>query len=174
MGYRKSDYYNHEGYADPTPHKAMKGIEVTTAGYVAGDIVEWEKSNGSVAQAIVLSVHSRTYTALELFTEDVEENSHKIMSRMPMFCDAGRMIVLWPNRITGLVKTMEDEAFRKLIDHVGVILGCTKEITVEKVVEKPVEVKVKEPADERTLIKLETERDLYKDLYMRCMKGEFV
>lgn len=164
------DMYNAEGHKDTTPYLAMKSKDKVKGDHFPGDIVEWEAGNGGIKQAVILSVHMRNVTALELFDTDVEENSHKVMSRTLMYCDAGRMIVLWNNRITGLVKTMEDDAYDNLLTHVGRILGCTKVVTetvterVEIPVEKVVEVST-EKADIKTITRLETERDLYKDLY---------
>lgn len=177
-GGRYSDRKTEEGYNDPTAYKAMGGYNVGE--WVKGDIVEWERTNGTYGQAVVLSCHNKFCSAMELFEEEADENNHKVLSRSVMNGNAGKIISLYYNRITNLIKAMDDEPFAKLLEHVGLCMGTVG--TVEKIVEKEVPVEkvktvVKEiPTADSTeiavkLARVEAERDTFKTLYMDLLKG---
>lgn len=170
---------NSEGYMDMTAYKAMQNFGGIKMEWVRGDIVKWERANGSMSQAVLLSCHDGFASILELQDEEASENGHKIkVGGEVKYVDCGKIVMLWYNRIRALVENMKPEPFAKLQEHVGKALGT--DITTEpiiKEVEVPVEVvkeveKVVEKDTMETIIKiakLEAERDTYKNLYTDLM-----
>lgn len=175
---RYSDYYNEEGYKDPTAYKAMKGYNVNNE-WVRGDIVEIETNTGYLNEYVLISCHEEYATGLLLKDEPNKENDHNVMSRTAKHCDVGKLTPCYYNRINKLVKSMDDGAFNTLLARVAQCLGTELKANsdpVVKVVTK--EVKVDDPRaraeQEIKIAKIEAERDVYKELYMQLLKGDMV
>lgn len=175
---------NSEGYMDLTAYKAMQNVGGIKMEWVKGDIVKWERANGTMSQAVLISCHDGFSSILELQDEEPSENGHKIkVSGEVKHVDCGKIVMLWHNRIRALIESMGVEPFKKLQDHVGKCLGT--DITTEpivKEVEVPVEVvkeveKIVERDTPDTIIKiakLEAERDTFKALYMELVQQRAV
>lgn len=170
---RYNPWKNHEGYNDPTAYKAIYGEK--NMDYVPGDIVEIELNNGLYRDCVIIATHMKQSTALMLVEDEAPENNHKVDDGTTMNCDVGRPITLYYDKIRRYMRSMPDEAFQSLLKHMVQALGYTgdgepivKEVPVVKEVVKEV------AADPTEMIRVQTERDIYKDLYMRAMKGEFV
>lgn len=160
MGYHMIIKTNAEGYKDSTAGKAIQNVD-----WHPGDVVDWQRTvNGSIGQAVILSVHNGFSSALELQEMPNKENDHNVLARTPMHCDTGRIIVLWHNRITALIKTMDGDAFDKLLTHVGKVLGSVKVVT--QVSDNSAEIEELR----RNLMRTEVERDTYLNLYNKMIE----
>lgn len=160
-GGRYSDYYTEEGYKDPTAYKAMMN-------YKNGDIVAFETNSGE-REAVLLACFDGFATAVALADEE-HERDHKIISTALKHADCGRLMTIYYSRVTRYVKTMEVEAFKSLLKHIGATIGTNEPQVVEKIVTKEVAKEAKD--DTETIIriaKLEAERDLYKQLYKEAL-----
>lgn len=175
---------NGAGYYDPTAYAALsniqrkedKGMELYN-----GDILEYEKSNGSLCEVVILAVHDKYSTILSL--SDSDKQPYGVKCRGMRYTDPGMIQYAYNNKLSNYIRSMTDYEYAELMDAVVDSLGYeAKTVEVAKKVETPAlcipeseastvvaGVKpVQEPSVEsfsEELTRTKAERDVYKELY---------
>lgn len=193
---------NGAGYYDPTAYAALSNIqrkEVKGMELYNGDILEYEKSNGSSCEVVILAVHDKYSTIISL--SDSDKLPYSVKCRGMRYTDPGMIQYAYNNKLSNYIRSMTDQEYVELMDAVVDSLGYEAK-TVE--VAKKDDASASVPAlsipaseiegcaltagDERkkteeapyiaevyqnieteelkeSLIKVQAERDVYKELY---------
>lgn len=158
--------------------------------YQDGDIVEVTKQNGVVEEMLLLRCHDGYATAVILKEKAPAENSSAVISRQKMYFDAGRPCYVYYDSIGQYIKTVnasELERIRKKVgEAIGLVIPDVGEVKQDPVklidqdtlddlaqrfslqlvpVHKGISDLVAGLQDRDKTIRLEAERDIWKELY---------
>lgn len=158
--------------------------------YQDGDIVEVTKQNGVVEEMLLLRCHDGYATAVILKEKAPAENSSAVISRQKMYFDAGRPCYVYYDSIGQYIKTVnasELERIRKKVgEAIGIVIPDVGEVKQDPVklidqdtlddlaqrfslqlvpVHKGISDLVAGLQDRDKTIRLEAERDIWKELY---------
>lgn len=158
--------------------------------YQDGDIVEATKQNGVVEEMLLLRCHDGYATAVILKEKAPAENSSAVISRQKMYFDAGRPCYVYYDSIGQYIKTVnasELERIRKKVgEAIGLVIPDVGEVKQDPVklidqdtlddlaqrfslqlvpVHKGISDLVAGLQDRDKTIRLEAERDIWKELY---------
>lgn len=168
--------------------------EVETMGmrsdYQDGDIVEVTKQNGVVEEMLLLRCHDGYATAVILKEKAPAENSSAVISRQKMYFDAGRPCYVYYDSIGQFVKTVSASELERIRRKVGGAIGLVipdvgevkqdpvkliDQATLDDLAQRfslqlvPVHKGISDLAaglqDREKTIRLEAERDIWKELY---------
>lgn len=168
----------------------------------ARDIVTVDCANGQ-QDFLLLKCHEDYATALMLREKPCKENNVKVVSKSVMYADAGRVAYVYYDKISGYVKTVKDLEFtgiqKMIITAMGLETACEeapapmpiteaeevviplelletcKEVTAcHKMLSEMVSMEANVKELKISNIRLEAERDVYKELFMMAngTKGE--
>lgn len=145
---------NPEGYTDLTAYTAIKNLKEDSGVEIyEGDIFNIETGSGT-KQVMVLSVHENYVSTLGLFESKQNECCVKVISNQVMYADAGKLGFAFKDKLIEFVKAVPQSELEDVKAEVAKALS----LTVPKL-----EIKPRSTDTER--IKIETERDIYKNLY---------
>lgn len=177
---------NAEGYHDPVPYGAIKTIESRKYMEVKrGEIYEIRMQNGEYRPAIIISSEERSTAAMQSVI--ILSDEAKGMINVPVICgvkqwvDCGMVSFVFRERISNYIRTATKEEIAEIDAGIMRSLGLDLDDNSEELrkqleckrmenedLRKMVEdLKVKEVSvpDNAEVIKMQTERDLYKSLY---------
>ena len=120
--------FNGSGYNDPTAFKAIVNVQkeerrnMAAHGYADGDIVVVDTPGGEM-EVLLLKCHMAYATGLKLATSRPEENCMAVRSKQMMYCDTGRFVYAFYDKIVSLVRTLGDEEYESVRDEVAKTMG---------------------------------------------------
>lgn len=179
QGIYKELAYNASGYYDRTAYAALKKIykeERNLNTYYAGGIWTADTTSGNEdREVLILAAHESYASILSLCDLECGGKDVVVKSKVPMHTDAGRVGYLFYSRFKNFVKQLPDKDFREILRTVGdeLGLGAVYQMAVQTVPENIPPAQGETPPDvtdtERMIryAKIETERDIYKDLFYR-------
>lgn len=139
-----------------------------------GDIVEVQFNNGNLEMMLILCNHSAYATATRVVEEMPQENGYCIDSVKGYYIDTGRSGYLYHNTILDWVATVSademDTIRKEIYKSMG---GDFEEPEQPGVVLLPNTARVMPKEDysiNERVIRLETERDIYKELYTKLIE----
>lgn len=106
---------NGEGYPDPTAGTAIKNIEKEerrknmSDTYYTGDIIEAEEKTGRIGTYAIVATHEKYMTALRLAEMRTESVTYEVIAKEKMYTDPGRLMLVYNDKIRGLVRSMSDK-----------------------------------------------------------------
>ena len=163
-------FRNGSGYYDPTAGEAIKETErsmVNRGEYSDGDIVDVIKNNGNQIEMVLLRCHSNYASALALTEMEPKDNIIEIMSKVPMYADAGKVQYVFYDNICGFLKALPDddfilvkEAVRKALD-----LGAAPDPIVQTDRKEINRLDAEYRRAAEKTIRLEAQLDLMKELF---------
>ena len=177
---------NGSGIKDPTAFKAIVNAEeekkrMGAHGYADGDIVVAETPYGD-NEILLLKCHRMYATGLKLNPGSPEENGIAIRSKTIMYADTWKFTYVYFNKIVSLVRTMEQEEFERVRKCVAETLGLILMDAIEVQESHTIEIDYEQIAkivhdevsgdthDRDDYIRLQAERDIYKELFEKMMK----
>lgn len=178
------------------------GSTMNKGEFYARDIVTVDCANGQ-QDFLLLKCHEDYATALMLREKPYKENSVKVVSKSVMYADAGRVAYVYYDKISGYVKTIKELEFtgiqKMIITAMGLEIACEeapvpmpiaaaeeaviplelletcKEVKdCHKMLSEMVSMEVNVKELKTKNIRLEAERDVYRELFMMAngTKGE--
>lgn len=158
---------NGSGYYDETAYKAMKQVEKGEKMDIKrGEI--WEVSmNGGIREMLCIKAFEKYAVGLLLSQEETEENSIMIKSRTKMYADVGRTIYAYNDNIRSYIKTLPENDMDYIIREIAKTLELEPpEPEVQPFQTELIPFTYKKQEE---TCRLETERDVYKELYTDLM-----
>lgn len=134
QGNKGNDFFNHEGYPDLTAFKALKNIffkgDHTMDGWNDGDVVKLRLMDGRDVYRILLKVHDRYATTLNLYEEESNENEFAItVDGKKMHADLGKIAFTKARDMANaeFMFSMGRESHGKLMKKIGRVIGVPAE-----------------------------------------------
>lgn len=92
-----------------------------------GDIIKRATFNGGEVQSVLVKVHERYATTVNIFDEPQKENNYAVTAirLKPMYCDIGKLSYIRQRDLDDaeLVQTLTDKEYTRLLRKLGEIFG---------------------------------------------------
>lgn len=156
---------NASGYYDETAYKAIR--EVMSMESKVGEI--WTlNTKDQERQFLVLADHGNFVTGLPLYDIEREEHDISVLSRIRMYTNSAMISYSFADRLIEFVKRISDDELNSILRIVAESLGINSTHVFMAPVDiptEPLKAQVLPPADNTEIVRLETQLNLYKELY---------
>lgn len=161
MAFERNPFFNAEGYADPTAYKAIYRGGYSMATWKDGDVVKLVGEDGRELYRLLLKAHAGYATSIFLFDDVANENDFEIVlpDGLTLHADIGKFGYTTYRNLDGaeLVMNLGEDKKGALRERVASLLGITEK-----------------GASQTDLMKVQVERDVYKNLYTELLQKMFV
>lgn len=151
---------NASGYYDETAYKAIR--EVMSMESKVGEI--WTMAlnqKDQERQFLVLADHGNFVTGLPLYDIEREEHDISVLSKIRMYTNSAMISYSFADRLIEFVKRISDDELNSILRNIAESLG----INSTHVFMAPTATVKMEPVDNTEIVRLETQLNLYKELY---------
>lgn len=158
---------NASGYYDETAYKAIR--EVMSMESKVGEI--WTmalNTKDQVRQFLVLADHGNFVTGLPLYDIEREEHDISVLSRIRMYSNSAMISYSFADRLIEFVKRISDDELNSILRNIAESLGINSThvfIAPVDIPTEPLKAMVLPPDDNTEILRLETQLNLYKELY---------